>query len=150
MLIGKIMTTPYFFSEGLSFTCAQCGTCCTGAPGVVAMTLAEVSALAAFLDMDEDAVRTRYLLPHGKAFRVREHAGGDCIFYKEGCSIYAARPMQCRTYPFWFKNMRSHEAWLKTCGQCPGIGSGQHYSTEEILALIQQSMPVNVPPEGSV
>lgn len=136
------MTTPYFFSRGISFACAQCGTCCTGAPGVVAMTREEVAALAAFLDMEEDAVRTRYLLPYGKLFRIREHASGDCIFYRDGCSIYTVRPVQCRTYPFWFKNMRSLGAWVKTCRQCPGIGSGRHYSEEEILSQIQQSMSV--------
>ena len=104
------------------------------------MSPAEVSALAVFLGMAEDAVRERYLLPHGKGFRIRERPDGACHFFDGRCTIYGVRPSQCRTYPFWFKNMRSAEAWDKTVGECPGIGQGRLYSEDEILACIHRSL----------
>ena len=34
---------------------------------------------------------------------LRERANGDCVFWdrKAGCTVYPARPAQCRTWPFW-------------------------------------------------
>lgn len=41
--------------------------------------------------------------------------GGDaCIFLGEDnrCTIYEARPLQCRTYPYWPRMMMSRDEWL--------------------------------------
>jgi hypothetical protein len=51
--------------------------------------------------------------------------------------IYPVRPLQCRTYPFWFQNLRSEKKWRLTGTACPGIGQGRRYSKDEILALLQ-------------
>lgn len=43
-----------------------------------------------------------------------EKGGGEgCVFLDDEskCSIYEARPLQCRTYPYWPRVMRSREAW---------------------------------------
>lgn len=50
------------------------------------------------------------------------------------CGIYAVRPMQCRTWPFWNMNLRSVEAWGRAAAGCPGMcdGEGRVYSLGEI------------------
>ena len=52
----------------------------------------------------------------------------DCVFLdrtsadgKTGCSIYAERPAQCRTWPFWSENLTSRATWeaVKRRTPCP-------------------------------
>jgi Fe-S-cluster containining protein len=48
------------------------------------------------------------------------------------CSVYRARPEQCRTWPFWPENM-SERVWTKEVKRdCPGIGIGRLHSPREI------------------
>ena len=72
---------------------------------------------------------------------LREHGSGDCVFFVDGkCSIHAVKPTQCRLYPFWFTNVRSEDAWNKTCEECPGIGQGAWVSPEEILRQVEEDL----------
>jgi Fe-S-cluster containining protein len=58
--------------------------------------------------------------------------GPDCLFLMEKrCSVYEARPTQCRTWPFWPENM-SARAWTAIAAFCPGVGTGQVVSLEAI------------------
>ena len=49
-----------------------------------------------------------------------------CQFLKTGkCQVYDARPIQCRTYPYWAENLTNDGQWTeKTKKACPGIGKG--------------------------
>ncbi|HCA49055.1 MAG TPA: hypothetical protein DEP12_01530, partial [Planctomycetaceae bacterium] len=51
---------------------------------------------------------------------------------KRGCSVYHARPIQCRTWPFWDSNLKNEKSWEATCKECPGSGTGKVYRLEEI------------------
>lgn len=134
------MTEQYFFADGVRFECTNCGNCCTGEPGVVAINAGEITALAEWLQRDEKAVRADYVWTHGDGYRLREEPNGDCCFFDGRCRIYPVRPKQCRTYPFWFRNLRSPEAWERTCRECPGIGQGRWYAPDEIIARVQEDM----------
>jgi len=101
----------------------------------------EITALAEWLQQDEDSVHAEYVRPHGDGFCLREEPNGDCCFFDGRCRIYPVRPKQCRTYPFWFRNLRSPEAWARTCRECPGIGQGRWYSPDEIINRVQEDMP---------
>ncbi len=138
--MGASESTPTFFADGIRFTCTDCGNCCTGAPGLVRMSRAEMLTLADTLDLSPEACVENYLDPYESAYRIREKKNGDCIFFDQRCTIYTARPSQCRTYPFWFENMRSKAAWKATCRACPGIGEGRLYTEAEILACIHADM----------
>jgi Fe-S-cluster containining protein len=128
----------YFFDSGLRFTCTQCGRCCTGEPGTVHATDVEQKQIAKHLGLSRNEFSRRYLRLRSKGL-LRERPDGSCIFYKDGCSIYAVRPAQCRTYPFWLRNLRTEQDWKEADGECPGIGQGRLYDREEILQLIQDS-----------
>ena len=121
--------------DGLRFSCTQCGECCTGAPGFVWVTQAEVARLAAHLAIPVADFGRRYLRRVGSRYSLREEPNGDCVFYKRGCTVYPARPTQCRTFPFWPEHLRSRSAWDEAAGACPGMNSGRLYSAEEISRI---------------
>lgn len=132
---------PYFFDAGLRFGCTGCGQCCTGAPGTVFMNEATSARIAAHLGLTRAAFLKRYAYPLRNGHSLKEKANGDCVFFADNkCTIYAVRPTQCRTYPFWPETVRSEAAWRQTCKECPGIGEGRVYEKEEILSLVQESL----------
>ena len=68
-----------------------------------------------------------------------EYANGDCVFFDgkaRKCTVYDARPRQCRTWPFWQSNVATKEAWKQTCEVCPGSGKGKLHPVEQILHQI--------------
>ena len=40
---------------------------------------------------------------------LREKKNMECIFWNDGCEAYQARPVQCRTYPFWTKVLENQD-----------------------------------------
>jgi Fe-S-cluster containining protein len=68
---------------------------------------------------------------------LKERGNYDCIFWKNGCSVYEARPLQCRTFPFWPSILSSVGSWEAI--SCSGMGKGALHSMKEIeLALARQ------------
>ncbi len=112
----------YAFSPSACDSCG--GRCCTGESGNIFVTAEEITALSQLLKMDEALFRTTYLRKQGYKFSLQERIVGlsyDCIFFdreKGGCGVYEARPMQCRTFPFW-DYFKTHMGELKN--ECPGI-----------------------------
>lgn len=131
----------YFFDQGLRFACQQCGACCVGEPGTIYVAKAEIETIAASLNQAVDKFTAQYLYPFKDSYSIKEDERGRCLFFDDGCTIYPIRPLQCRTFPFWFSNLRSRHSWQKIKRQCPGIGRGRCYSRSEILERIRQSMP---------
>ena len=124
-------TSPWY-REGLRFSCRQCGACCTGDPGYVFLRRGEGAAIAASLGMKEKEFRRVFTRKAGGRTSLMEESDGRCVFYEEGCRIYAVRPVQCRTFPFWFWNLARRENWETLARDCPGMDRGRRYSREEI------------------
>jgi len=141
-ILKVLKDRPYFFDGGLCFECQRCGECCTGEPGIIYVTPGEIGPIAQFLDISEDVFVERCLYPFQDSYSIREAEDGRCIFYENGCAIYPVRPMQCRSYPFWFQNLRSENMWRAVKKQCPGIGKGRRYSKEEILYFVGSSFHI--------
>ncbi len=122
-----------FYQEGLRFACQpNCGACCSQA-GEVWVSGPEIHRLATFLRLPQPQFRKRYLRKiHGKHALI-DNAHGGCIFLSPDlkCTVYEARPDQCRTYPFWPQILRDKTSWEWESLKCPGIGKG------EIIPLIQ-------------
>lgn len=128
--------TPWY-SDGLNFTCTQCGNCCTGAPGVVWVTDEEIKAIAEVTGKSIGEVRLEHTRLFGGRVSLKEYANGDCTYFDpetRGCRIYNARPVQCRTWPFWNSNLDSERSWNQMKKDCPGAGSGDFFSLDEIEA----------------
>ena len=106
--------------------CANCGgNCCTGQSGYIWITPSELENLADFLKLDRSIFIKDYLQKVGYKFSIKEkfddNLGHCCIFFdtqKKCCSVYQARPIQCRTFPFWDYFKDKIEEVKK---ECPGI-----------------------------
>lgn len=99
--------------------------------------------MAARLGMGVEAFYRRYARRlAGVGWSLKEQRtehGYDCVFLdrdsqpgKALCAIHEARPMQCRTWPFWPENLRSKAAWERTARQCEGVGRGAVVTIERI------------------
>ncbi|AMV17160.1 YkgJ family cysteine cluster protein [Planctomyces sp. SH-PL14] len=131
-----------WFAPGLSFTCTQCGNCCTGGTGYVWVTEDDLRKIAAHLDVPIGEVRLLHTRRARGQLSLREHPNGDCIYFDtrtRGCRIYPVRPIQCRTWPFWEQTTTSPEAWKRTCETCPGAGSGTFVPWEEVARRVEAS-----------
>ena len=117
--------------EGFSFSfnpkaCEECGgKCCTGESGYIWVTPIEMQKIANLLKISVDELKAMFLIKAGYKFSIKEKEldknNYACWFFDEKtsrCTIYEARPNQCRTFPFWdfFKN--NVEVVKK---ECPGI-----------------------------
>jgi Fe-S-cluster containining protein len=95
----------------------------------------EVEPLAAALGMTPAALVRELLRPVGQELRLYEWPNGDCVLFEpetRGCRAYAARPRQCRTWPFWERNLQNRDAWRAVAAECPGCDQGPTFDLGEI------------------
>ncbi len=68
--------------------------------------------------------------------------GHDCALLdrtsqpgKALCRVYASRPSQCRTWPFWQRNLVSRDAWerAQSATPCPGMNTGTFFPASSIV-----------------
>lgn len=116
------MKKPWY-KDGLRFACTECGKCCTGEPGYVWITHKEIEEMAEFLKISVPEFVQMYTRQVDGDLALKEFPRSyDCIFLRDGkCSVYGARPTQCRTFPFWHENLESKEAWQRAERRCEGI-----------------------------
>lgn len=115
-----------WYRQGLHFSCTQCGKCCTGLPGFVWITDAEIVQMAQFLKISVSIFKRLYVRRIGQRYALTERKSHQhsCVFYQnQQCQVYAARPLQCRAYPFWQENLLSEQSWTQTTQECEGIHS---------------------------
>ncbi|MDG1874409.1 MAG: YkgJ family cysteine cluster protein [Mariniblastus sp.] len=132
------MTDKPWYKDGLKFKCSGCGDCCTGAPGYVWVNQEEMNMMAEEVDLSLEEFQDQYTRKIGIRRSLKEFGNGDCVFFDHEtrkCEVYAARPRQCKTWPFWDSNLRTPKDWEQTCEECPGSGTGKLYQLEEIEAL---------------
>lgn len=149
------MPTPWYL-PGVAFRCKgpECGDCCSGkhGPGAVWVNDAEIAALAAHVGLSVAEFTLRHVRALNGHLSLRERPNNDCEFYEagKGCTVYASRPAQCRTYPFWGKTMAARWRWDSEAGACPGIGvEGATVTAGEIeaqLAADRERFPEGRPP----
>ncbi len=113
-----------WYQAGLPFSCTQCGKCCTGSPGYVWITEEEMGRMAEYLNLKQADFKRLYVRCIGQRYALIEKKSQNhsCVFYQDQkCQVYAARPLQCRTYPFWQENLLSEANWKQAAVQCEGI-----------------------------
>lgn len=128
--------------QGLQFQCQGSGKCCTshGEYGFVFLTLEDRQRFAKHLNITTRNFTKNYCENTGGVWHLREVKGEpDCMFLKnKGCTVYEARPVQCRTWPFWPEVLNA-KSWKKDVVTfCPGIGKGKVFSVDEIKTIAQQ------------
>lgn len=131
------MSEEKFYENGLRFECQKCSACCRHDPGYVFLTRTDLDDLMKETGLIEADFLKKYCtvvdLGGFKRISLIEKPNYDCIFWKDGgCTVYKARPVQCRTFPFWISNIEDKADWERTAADCPGIGKGRLVSKEEI------------------
>lgn len=129
------------FASGIRFECTGCGECCKARHGYgyIYVTLKERQRLAKQLGLATGAFTRKHCEKTDGLFHLREPSS-DCQFLDGSrCTVYQARPQQCRTWPFWPENM-SKKVWnLEVKRDCPGIGIGRLHTPAEIEGYLAQA-----------
>ncbi len=132
---------------GRCFECKACSYCCSGGPGFVWLDRADLDRLLEHFRLSQEVFIETYCrwveTGEGKALSLRERKSGrntyDCVFLAGGkCSVYPARPLQCRTYPFWNEIASSSDSWEEEAKSCPGIGKGSPVPAELVEAYLTE------------
>ena len=140
-----------WFEPGLKFSCTQCGNCCSGPHGYVWFTDAEAEEMAKFLKIDLHVFLRRHAHTVNGKWTLNERVGPrgyDCVFLQRDdrglalCSIYSARPKQCRTWPFWPEVVDTQQSWKRAGNTCPGLGNGTFYPADKVR-IIRDSNPID-------
>lgn len=137
--------------SGLRFACTMCGNCCTGPPGTVMVDQRERAALAEHFGLSVADFVERYTKPVDGGITLAERVtafGHDCVFLdrttvpgRAVCGVYEHRPRQCRTWPFWKRNLADERAWDRAAATCPGMNTGSLRSAREVR-LTRDSSPI--------
>jgi Fe-S-cluster containining protein len=175
MKLDVLPTSEPWYADGLTFTCTQCGNCCTGGPGYVWISEQEVERLGEFLKLTPRQVLAKYCRKVDGRWSLNEHRTPeglyDCVFLttapdssiakktlaageavplkRRGCSIYPVRPLQCRTWPFWKENLRDEESWDKAGRKCPGLNRGSRDFTLQQIETLRDATDWPENPPGS-
>jgi hypothetical protein len=124
---------------GLRFECTMCGECCTarGEYAHVYLNSDELRALAAELGLGLAEFRRRYTFKDEYGWTQLVFESEVCVFLEPGtkrCTVYGARPTQCRTFPFW-RDLVEKGRWSDDARKlCEGIGRGSPQPPEEVEA----------------
>jgi len=137
-------TKNKWWANGIRFECQGSGKCCTshGEFGFVFLTLEDRRRFAKHLKISTSAFTKKYCDQQGSFYHLKEDPKNlDCMFLKnKRCSVYEARPIQCRTWPFWPEVM-SAKAWSKEVAAfCPGVGKGPLISSEKIASALKEQI----------
>lgn len=115
-----------FWDNGIGFLCTRCSACCCYDPGYVFLYEKDIPIMLQKLNITYYDFVERYcrwiLFSDGYEYlTLKEKTNYDCIFWENGCSIYQARPLQCKAFPFWPTALRSVDAWNATISGCKAI-----------------------------
>ncbi len=130
---------PIHLQDGVRFSCQCSSRCCRFRDGHahVYVSLEERRRLAEHLGMTTSAFTRTWCETEDGEVQLRSE-GEACVFLRDGlCSVYEARPVQCRTWPFWPENM-SRAGWNEVAAFCPGVGKGRLIPATEIARTLKR------------
>jgi Fe-S-cluster containining protein len=131
-----------WWKNGVQFQCQGSGKCCVshGEYGFVFLTLKDRQRIARHLKISTAEFTRTYCDRQGSAYHLKEDSKNpNCLFLREKrCGIYEARPVQCRTWPFWPEVMNPKTWAIEVAGFCPGVGKGPVISAEEIRRQLDE------------
>jgi Fe-S-cluster containining protein len=103
---GAVLGYSAVQTMAIHYECQRCTACCRW-PGEVKVSDAEITALAQYLQLDEDAfiqqyARVRFLR---RGLALAEKPDGSCIFLEgRDCRVQPVKPQQCRDFPNGWQN----------------------------------------------
>ena len=124
---------------GLRFECTGCGGCCTtrGEYAHVYLNPDEVTALAEELELSAREFKRRYTFKDEYGYTQLRFEDASCVFLERDtnrCTVYGARPTQCRTFPFW-RDLVAGGKWTDEArALCEGVGRGPAHRATDVEA----------------
>jgi len=136
--------TNLFYKNGIKFECKGSSNCCVsrGSYGYVYLSNIDIIRFANFMKLSINKFKKKYCDKTDGYTHLKEtKKNRNCQFLNhKKCSVYIARPTQCRTWPFWKENMNSKK-WNKELKKfCPGIGKGKLVTLESIQKNIREDL----------
>ena len=132
------------FKKGINFKCQGSSNCCVsrGSYGYVYLSKKDLINIAKYLNVSINLFKKKYCEYSDGYLHLKEmNINGNCQFLEnKKCSIYTARPMQCRTWPFWKENMNIKKWNEELINFCPGIGKGKLISASMIQKKINREL----------
>ena len=130
-------------SAGLKFECTQCGKCCTKRDKYAHVYLDEheMRAMAKLLGIGLRSFRERYTSMDEIGWDELRFEGEACPFLDPAsnhCAVYAARPVQCRTFPFWDEMVDANGWTERALAYCEGLGRGPVWPQAEVEAAMRE------------
>jgi Fe-S-cluster containining protein len=131
-----------WWNDGLPFDCTQCGKCCHGRGDVahVYVNYQERKRLAEHLGISLPEFNKAYTQAEDTGHRTLRFVDGHCIFLDgPTCTVHEAKPVQCRTWPFWDELLESEETYREqVLDFCAGSQvDGPMVSAESIRAQME-------------
>ncbi len=130
-----------WYKDGVKFQCQGSGKCCIsrGEYGFVYVTAEDRRRMAKEFGVPTRSFTSKYCKKTDEGYHLIEEPGrSECLFLENNqCSVYKARPTQCRTWPFWpeFLNAKKWRSEVKNF--CPGVGKGKLYDPVEIETIMR-------------
>ncbi len=133
-----------WYAAGLRFECQRCSACCRGEPGYMWIREEDIPVLAEAMALLPEEFSKLYVRRVGSRLSLKELPGGDCVLWggrERGCLVYAVRPIQCQTFPFWAEHVSSEDAWDELAERCPGINRGRLFTVKDIAERLKKMKP---------
>jgi Fe-S-cluster containining protein len=124
----------------LRWTCVRCTKSCRDLPGRTRNILLAQSDIKRITDSKkladkEFSVSSRGSFPYIRKMR---RLDGRCVFLQDSrCSIYRARPLICRFYPFSLHPVRNNTFEIGFDLSCSGLGKGPYRSERFFRDLVE-------------
>ncbi|MBV5306562.1 MAG: YkgJ family cysteine cluster protein [Desulfobulbaceae bacterium] len=115
------------------FECIRCGYCCMGKT-TVSLDEDDQRRMVKALGLSEEEVRKKYWRVTGNVVQMKI-VSGHCIFFDNGCTIYAGRPWRCGQWPMHPSLLTDENNFKTIKASCPGIN--QQISYEEFCRILK-------------
>ncbi len=139
--------------DGFSFSCQQCGRCCSGTgEGFVFLYDKGLPKIAKKLRISVQECVTKYVDVINSEYKVvdknlnptkrkiflkslvlrQDVKDGACVFLDKKtnlCKIYGSRPYQCKSWPMWYPLMTEQKELGEAKEKCPGFRSKDGFIT---------------------
>ena len=130
--------------KSIKFKCQGSSNCCVsrGNYGYVYLSSKDTKVLSNFFFLSQyNFIKKFCSYTNGFLHLIEKKGKKNCQFLKnKRCTVYSARPTQCRTWPFWSENMKSKKWNSEIVNFCPGIGKGQIISQDKINKKIEEDL----------
>ncbi len=127
-----------WYINGLQFECTGCGECCRdhGEYTYVYLVKEDIEAMAGVLQLSTTDFIEHHCICQEDGLVHLKMATTCCPFLENGgCIVYAVRPKQCRTWPFWTENLEEATWHNEVLPFCPGAGKGKLFTAAEIAEI---------------